>query len=239
MLATKKNACKQLPLIMLALLMVLTIAPAMVYADESENEEESTFQNPSQVQKAERVAKAAALNSDDLELAERVEILEREEQELKEMEELGYRKANPEEYQEQLEKVEIAEQELAEYLGILSGEAYKDIEARRAAGDGWGEIVKDLGLHPSILGHRYGQRKSYRHTYRSRNRNKFEDDWEISAATTRNVKTGGWAKGHGKLAPGKGRGKGTVGSFDMDDSKAKSKGKSNGKGGGRGGGKNK
>ena len=146
---------------------------------------------------------------------------------------------NPEKYQEQLEKVEIAEQELAEYLGILTGEAYDDIIERRTAGDGWGEIVKDLGLHPSILGNRYGQRRAYRHTHRSWNRNKFEDDGEISAATTRNVKTGGWAKGHGKLVFGKGQGKGVVGSIDMDDSKGKSKGKSNGKGGGRGGGKNK
>lgn len=239
MLTARKSLCKRLPLIMLALLAVLTIAPAMVYADDSENDEESTFLNPNQVQKAERVAKAAALNSDDPELAERVEILEREEQELKEMEELGYPENNPEEYKEQLEKVEIAEQELAEYLGILTGEAYDDIIERRSAGDGWGVIVMDLGLHPKILGNRYGQRKSYRHTHRSRNWNKFEEDGEISAATKRSVKIGGWAKGHGKSAYDKDLEEGSVGSLNKSNSKGKSKGKSNGKGGGKGGGKNK
>lgn len=228
----KKNLCKRLPLILLALLMVLTIAPAMLYADDSGNEEESTFQNPNQVQKAERVAKAAALNSDDPELAERVEILEREEQELKKLKDDGLGEGDPD-YDEQLERVEIAEKELAEYVGILTGEAYDDIIERRAAGDGWGEIVKDLGLHPSILGNRYGQRKAYRHTHRSRNRHEFEHDGEISATTTRSVKTGGWAKGHGKLASGQGRGKGSADSFDMDAPKGKSEGKSNGKGGGK------
>lgn len=261
MMTTRIRCGMHLPLMVMILMLALSMAPAMVSAqdvtvgsdddvqsdvyDDGEEEDdddgddnESALQNPSQAAKAERLADAAALNSDDEELGNRVETLEAEEQELERMIEDG--SYTEEEIQAQKDVVEAAEQDVAERLAELSGEAYHDIVERRLTGDGWGEIAKDLGLHPSILGHRVGQMKANQHTVRSRNRNRFRDDGEIST-TARDVKTGGLAKGHGKSASDKGNRNGKAGSLDQDEEVAKTvgkaKGKSSGKGGGKGNGK--
>ena len=78
MTVIRKNLLKRLPIILMVMLLALVISPAMVSAEEAnenqviddggvgENEalmnEEPAFQNTSQALKAERVADAAALN---------------------------------------------------------------------------------------------------------------------------------------------------------------------------------
>jgi hypothetical protein len=206
-----------------------------VSENEAVEDEDSAFQNPSQVQKAENVAEAAALNSEDQELADRVAALEAAEEALE-----GLTEDDPG-YAEALAAVEAREQDVADRLGEISGETKDTIADMREAGYGWGQICHELGVHPSVLGNKYGHQKMSQHTVQARHG--FGKKGEISAATTRDVKTG-WAQGHGKSVSGKSNGQGKAGSMDSDTS-AKSKGKmgnagnGNGKGGGKGGGNGK
>jgi hypothetical protein len=221
--------------------------------DDDMDDEGPAFQNPAQAQKAENLAHAATRNTDDKELAERVENAEDAEQELAEARE---RLANlPEDATEEERREAIrdvrqarrdvreARRSVAERLSEISGEYKADITRMREAGYGWGEIAKELGVHPSALGlgHKKGHKKGYRHTHTVRNRHQAGKRGDLSAATRRDVKNGWGARGHGKSVAGKGRGRGqaSANGFDRDDAGGKGKGKGNGRGGrggGRGGG---
>ena len=114
----------------------------------------------------------------------------------------------------------------------------------REDGYGYGQICHELGLHPSVLGNKYGHRKTERHMERNRHTNRKGD--EFAEATARDVKSG-WAKGHGVSTSGKSQGgnKGNADSLDSDNQrqikgrarKRRWKGrqeKASGKGGGNG-----
>ncbi len=120
-------------------------------------------------------------------------------------------------------------------LSEISGEYQDDIAQMRDDGYGWGEIAKSYGLHPSVLGNKYGHRKTERHMERNRHTNRKND--AFAEATARDVKTG-WGKDHGVSASGKSKGgnKDNAGSLDSDIS-GKSKGKSGNAGNGNGNGK--
>jgi hypothetical protein len=255
MSVTRTKYMKILPILVTVMILALAIAPATVSAqdaaevasqleddgdvaddgevseDEAVENEESAFQNPAQAQKAENVAEAVAMNSEDQELANRVAALEAAEEALEGLTEgdSGYADA--------LAAVEAAEQDVADRLSEISGETKDAIDDMREEGYGWGQICHELGVHPSVLGNKYGHQKMSQ--YNAQARNGFGKKGEISAATSRDVKTG-WARGHGKSVSGKSNGKGKADSFGVDNSgkdKGKSKGNSGGgKGGGKGGG---
>ncbi len=271
------NLLKRLPMIAMVMLLALVVAPALGHAQDSGDEdpgrvadvmdaevdgddegddEKSTFQNPAQAQKAENLAREATRNTDDEELAERVEKAENAEQELAEARE---RLANlPEDATEEERREAIrdvrqarrdvreARRAVAERLSEISGEYKEDITRMREEGYGWGQIAHELGVHPSALGlgHKYGHKKSDRHNVQSRHRTGKRD--RVSAATARDVKTGWGARGHGVSAGGKASGKGQqsdrsggVGKSSAGKGKGNSKGggEGTGRGGGRGGGK--
>ena len=240
----RMNLLKRLPIILMVMLLTLSIAPAMVSAqdapvedqgdvvddgdvseDDAVENEDSAFQNPAQAQKAENVANAAALDSDDGELADRVDALEAAEQELAD----SGLNSGDEGYQELVDAVEDAEQDVADRLSEISGELEADITQMRKEGYGWGQICHEVGVHPSVLGKKYGHMNTHQ------NKHQFGKKGDMSAATARDLKTG-WARGHGKSVSGKNNGKGKADSFGIDNN-GKAKGKSNGKGGGKGGGK--
>lgn len=271
MTTIRKICGLRLPLMVMILMLALSITPAMVSADEIGDEgdvgadvmgvegdgdrdrdrdrygddEESTFQNTSQALRTQRVADAAALNSDDPELGKAVDNYEEARDarrdaratldgllDAEEPDEAAIVDAR-EALRQARQDVREARADVAEELSRVSGETADEIEARRAAGEGWGDIIKDLGLHPSIAGHRFGQLKDDQPTVRSRHRNRFGDDGDFSA-TARDVKNAGWGKGHGMSVSGKGHGNGKAGSFDSDDDGfGKAKGKSNGQGVGK------
>ncbi len=228
MTATKKNFWQLLPLMVMVMLLALTIAPAMTSAQETDNvdDESPAFNNPAQAQKAENMAEAAAKESEDEELAERVDALEAAENDL-----AGLDPGDPG-YQEALEAVENVEKDVVDRLSEISGELEDDIDKLREEGYGWGQIAHKLGINPNLagLGNKYGHKKTERNRVRSRH--EFGKKGGISAATARDFKTG-WARGHGTSVTGKGKGHATADSFDSADS-GKSKGNSGGKGNDKG-----
>ena len=195
-------------------------------------DEESTFKSPNDVKNLEQKTENI-LDAIDNELAALEADLDDKQGALDAM--------NPDDegYDDAVAARDDAEEALNDRLAEVAGVDADTITQMRKDGDGYGLICHKLGLHPSILGNRVGQKKASQHTVRSRHRNRFGDDDEFSA-TTRDVKNAGLAKGHNKSVSEKsnGKGKGKADSFDIDDD-AKAKGKSNGKGGGKGGGKDK
>lgn len=267
MTTTNKNIWKHLPLMVMVLLLALAVAPAINHAQDADDpnpgemadvvdygeeddadDEGPAFQNPAQAQKAENLANRAARDSDDEELAERVDNAENAEQELAAARE---RLANlpedatEEERRQAVQDVRQARRDVrqsraavAERLSEISGELEADITRMREEGYGWGQIAHELGVHPSALGlgHKYGHRnKAGQH---ARSRHGFGKQGDISAATTRDTKSGWGARGHGISAGGKGRGKGRQGADAFDSAAGgQDKGKSSGRGGGKSGGK--
>lgn len=218
------NFLKRVPIILMVMLLALVIAPAMVSAED----EESAFQNPAQVQKAENVVEAIAINTEDAKLPGLLSELDDARETL-----AGTKPGTPE-YPEAQQAVDDAYAAVDERLAEVAGVDKQSISDKREDGYGWGQICHELGVHPSVLGNKYGHQKMSQ--YNAQARHGFGKKGEISAATTRDVKTG-WARGHGKSVSGKSNGKGKADSFDVDNS-GKAKGKSNGNsGGGKGGGK--
>ena len=68
----------------------------------------------------------------------------------------------------------------------------------RAAGMGWGNIAKELGVHPGLLGlgHTKGKQKSKAEAYAGSIAAGAIEASEVAEATTRNTRSG-YAKGHG------------------------------------------
>ena len=190
--------------------------------------EKSAFNNPAQAQKAENLANQAALESDDEELAERVDALEAAEKELAALD-----PADPG-YQEAVEAVEEAEKGVVDRLSELSGAYKEDITQMREEGYGWGVIAHELGVHPSALGlgNKFGHSKAERNM--EKGRRGVGRKGEMATATERDVKSG-WGKGHGVSGSGKGQGQGK-GSAGSVGSSGKGKGKGNSGNSGRGGG---
>ena len=205
--------------------------------DAEDNDDEGpAINNPAQAQKVENLAKAAALNSEDDELATRVDALEAAE---KELAGLSPGKSG---YEDALEAVETAEEAVVDRLAEIAGAFETDVTEMREEGYGWGQIAHELGVHPSVLGrgHKYGHRKSAQHGFQTRHGYGKKGDMAVS--TSRNTRKGPSTKNYGLSAAGQGSGKGkgakSGGSFGRADSgKSGGKGRGGGRGGGQGGGK--
>ncbi|MBC2733709.1 MAG: hypothetical protein HF981_05075 [Desulfobacteraceae bacterium] len=250
---TRKNYTKILPILVMVMILALAIAPATVSAQDAAEggsqleddgdvaddgdldedgveAEESTFKSPNDVKNLEQKT-ANILGAIDSELADLQADLEAKEAALGDL--------NPEDdgYDDALAARDDAQAALEKGLAELSGVDADTISQMREDGYGYGQICHELGVHPSVLGNRYGQQKMSQ--YNAQARNSFGKKGEISAATSRDVKTG-WANGHGKSVSGKSNGKGKSDSLDSEIS-GKSKGKSGnaGKGNGKGGGNGK
>ena len=238
MTTPKRFFCIRLPLMILVVLLALTVVPAMVSAgaapddpdvadvvddgdvkdDEDVVDEAPAFNNPAQAQKAENVANAAALDSDDPELADRVENAEKAEQELAEARKNlrslpddateEERRQARQDVREARQDVKEARAAVAERLSEISGELQADITKMREEGYGWGVIAKEYGIHPSALGlgNKFGHRKGQKDQERARNASGKKG--EFAEATARDVKTG-WGSDHGMSARGKSKGVGT------------------------------
>ena len=231
MLTAGNHFRKRWPLLVVVIFLALAVSPALVSAQavdpEEDVEEASNFQNPTQAQKAANVARAAAMNSEDATLADRVAELEAAQKDLE-----GLTEDDPG-YADALAAVEAAEAAVEARLAEIAGVTEDEIAEKRANGYGWGQICHELGVHPSVLGNKYGHQKATRAGLGSGKKG------EIAEVTKRDVKTG-WARGHAKSASGKANGKAKAGALGKDDkSKGKSSGKGSGKGGGKGGGKDK
>ena len=250
MSVTRTKYMKILPILVMVMILALAIAPATVSAqdateggsqleddgdvaddgdlDEDGMEaEESTFKSPNDVKNLEQKT-ANILGAIDRELADLQADLDAKEAALDDL--------NPGDdgYNDALAARNDAQAALENGLAELSGVDADTISQMREAGLGYGEICLDLGVHPSVLGNKYGHQKMSQ--YNAQARHGFGKKGEISAATARDVKTG-WARGHSKSVSGKSNGKGKADSFGVDNS-GKAKGKSNGNsGGGKGGGK--
>lgn len=242
----------------LVVLLIIAFIPALSlaqYANEAtDNTEPSHYQNPAQAQKAESLTREATRNSDDPELAQRIENAEKARQDLTEArQDLADLPENVDEDQRRaaIKRVRQARRDLrearalvAESLSRISGEYAESITKMRENGYGWGEIAHELGVHPSVLGrgYKHGHTKGYHTSMQSRRGHGKKG--AFAASTTRDFKSGWGGKGygvsHGVSAGGKGKGRGHTSIDSLDSSgkgKGKDGGKSAGKGSGSGGGK--
>ncbi|MDY0352049.1 MAG: helix-turn-helix domain-containing protein [Desulfobulbaceae bacterium] len=145
------------------------------------------FANPAQAQHAANIAEAAAAEPD-AETLDALSAVEEAEAALKDAEETGNEQAI-EDARKQLAEAEEAYAEVIEArIGVITSE----IEAMRNADMGWGEIARELGVHPSVLG--LGHTKAYRNKYGWSDDEAAGD--EVAEATERNTRTG-WSQGHG------------------------------------------
>ena len=137
-------------------------------------DDESTYSNPAQAQKAQNLAEAAA--KDDPAVQDALDSLDA-------AQESGDEAAIAE-----------AEKDLEAALADAAGVHEADIADMREDGMGWGQIAHELGVHPGVLGlgHRYGRTN----TQRSQLGNAFGrgPKGEMASATARNVRTG-WSNG--------------------------------------------
>jgi hypothetical protein len=150
-----------------------------------------TFANPAQAQHAANIAEAVAAEPDAATL-DALSAVEDAEAALREAEEAG----NQQEIDAARLRLAEAEQAYAEVIEARIGVITSEIEAMRDADMGWGEIARELGVHPSVLG--LGHTKAYRNKYGWSDEGTADDEAgdEVAEATERNVRTG-WSQGHG------------------------------------------
>lgn len=145
------------------------------------------FANPAQARHAANIAEAVAAEPDAATL-DALSAVEDAEAALKEAEETGNEQA--------IEAARIrlaeAEQAYADVIEARLGVITSEIEAMRNADMGWGEIARELGVHPSVLG--LGHTKARQNKY-GRTDDTMDGD-EVAEATERNIRTG-WSQGHG------------------------------------------
>lgn len=143
----------------------------------------------------------------------------------------------PEEIEQATTELEAAEKAYADAVAELTGVVSKDLVDMREAGMGWGNIAKELGVHPSILGlgHTKGKQKNKAGMYAD----PMDQDIagsiqasEVAEATARNTRSG-YAKGHG-LAMNTGVDEQTTGLGFGGKSKSRGKGHSGASGLGSG-----
>lgn len=151
----------------------------------------AAFANPAQAQHAANIAEAVAAEPDAATL-DALSDVEDAEAALREAEEEG----NQQDIDAARLRLAEAEEAYAEVIEARIGVITSEIEAMRAADMGWGEIARELGVHPSVLG--LGHTRAYRNKYGWSDEGTADDEAgdEVAEATERNVRTG-WSQGHG------------------------------------------
>lgn len=118
--------------------------------------------------------------------------------------------------QELLDDLEAANQKVTDLM-TEQGVSVEDITAMRLEGMGWGEIMHQLGLHPSILG------MGHKNAFKNKKWNGEIPEEEIREATQRNFNNG-LSKGHGPKADKENYGQSKK---DTNTNAGKKKGKGN------------
>ena len=157
--------------------------------ESSQNEELApTFKNPAQAAHAAQLADAAA-TIDNSETTEAAEAVDKASDALEKAMATG----TPEEIEQAKADLAKAESAYTEAISALTGVVTQDISDMREAGMGWGNIAKELGVHPGVLGlgHTKGKQKNLAKSYGGTT-----EAGEIEEATARNTRSG-YAKGHG------------------------------------------
>lgn len=153
----------------------------------------SAFQNPAQAAHASQLADAAASLGNE-ETEEKLAAVDKANEELgKAME-----AADPGAIEQAEIDVAAAEQAYADAVAELTGVISQDLLDMREAGMGWGNIAKELGVHPGVLGlgHTKGKQKSKAEAYEGATTVGSIEASEVVEATARNTRSG-YAKGHG------------------------------------------
>jgi len=208
--------------------------------DAAIDEEEPSFQNHSQLQKAENVAAASAAQAEQ-EAADAVADADKKGEAADDAYDYWQKlAADPDALPEDVaaaeeaynlaqEEYETALENADDKLANVAGTSVEEIAEMRAE-MGWGEICHELGLHPSILGHGHTKTKGWKEMQRE------ELSAEVRHATKRNLKTG-QPQGHGlgkdkgdsnsgkMKAPGQNKDKGNKGNKGDKGNNGKGKGK--------------
>ncbi len=185
-----------------------------------ENETPS-YANPAQAAHAASLAEAAASQPDES-TAAALSAVEQAEADLAEAEQNGIQ----EQIDQALENLAVAQEAYADLIAEKTGVISEEIMDMRSIGMGWGQIARELGVHPGLLG--LGHTKNKHGAYAE------ADMDEMAEATSRNTRSG-WSNGHGVgLNAGvQGTSRGKVGyAYGHAKNADKGKGKENGNQGG-------
>jgi len=167
-----------------------------VFALEDSNDDAdltSAFQNPAQAAHASQLADAAATLGNE-ETEETLAAVEAANEEL----DKAMEAADPAAIEQAKADVAAAEQAYADAVAGLTGVISQDLLDMREAGMGWGNIAKELGVHPGLLGlgHTKGKQKNIAEAYEGATAVGSIEASEVAEATARNTRSG-YAKGHG------------------------------------------
>lgn len=178
-------------------------ASPSVESDEPASTEEdedlvSSFQNPAQAAHASQLASAVA-SAESTATEEALADVEEATEDLENA--MTADVDNPEAIAKAQTALDMAEETYAEVVSNLTGITATDIADMRAAGMGWGNIAREIGVHPSVLGlgHTKNKQKSKAGVVADPDAGAIAGSLqagEVAEATARNTKSG-YAKGHG------------------------------------------
>lgn len=142
----------------------------------------SAFQNPAQAAHAANLADAvASVGTEESETASAA--VEEATEGLAEAMATG----TPEEIEAAKTTLEEKEQAFADVVSALTGVVSQDINDMRDAGMGWGNIAKELGVHPGVLG--LGHTKGKQEAYAGATAVGSIEASEVAEATARNTRS--------------------------------------------------
>ena len=153
--------------------------------------ETPAFSNPAQAQHAANVAQQAA--TENTAVQEALQDVETAQDALDQ----AVQTNDPQAMEAARAALTAAEEGYMESLAEVTGVIEDDIASMRDSGMGWGEISRELGVHPGMLGlgHTKGKQNHYAGAAAEPGMGGIDPE-ELSEATARNMESG-WSKGHG------------------------------------------